>query len=837
MHGLRLKLVGLVVLLVGCAAAGLWLGKLSVRDALPATASRQGAQDKNGQTAEAEDGGYVDPQAPPVFFFMGADYQGDWSIAIEEVAMAAESGLHQYIVPVPLPWANPEQMDDTLGVIQRVIEADPQAAMLLQVDLNPSPMWFSEHPDARMDLPEDTRSIPCVVSPQWVGQARQALERLVRGIEGSAAAPQVLGYVLTALEEGRWYHPPKFDRSEANRQGFGHWLQRRYADDGALRTAWADDSVTFDTLEVPEQPDTAGTAAVFYALPEMQPVADFLEYTSEVTASTIAGLATHIKSISKNRAQVLAPYGYAYELTSNAAGHFALGFLLDSDLDGFVSPVSKVDRGLGGAGGMMGPVNSAQYHGKQWYIVDDTRTPVGRDPLTGKITRIKGLRAEDVYSVQRRNFALAAIQGLGLVWSDPLGEGWLHDPDQWVEFAKMAAIYRDLRAAAPDGKTDDRAPYEAPQLPLYGFEPMADDLLGTDVSGTRGADSGKLELGTDMFFEGEAIDEGEAVLMLEDSGQDVLEDLAEAEEEPPTAESPFFEQDDVVKTPFLPSPVTADFSAGLMVVVDESSRFFQRCDIKLNELLLQQGRDSALRVGTVTHFCLLQDILDERTPPTPVYLFLNAFHLPVRDRDRLHALLERERACAIWLYAPGYIGDKANTDNIAATVRMKVAAFDGLAQSGSIFRLAGRWMGQDERFGVPMDIAPLFHIDDPEADVLAQYGATEKTSVAVRVLPEGWTSVYIAEPAVTPNLLRELMRILEQHLYVRPAAGDYLDTIHVGENLIAVHGRKMGERAVALGRFYDVQDLFDPSIGWLQKESFMLPLKNGETRLLKLAPL
>ena len=45
------------------------------------------------------------------------------------------------------------------------------------------------------------------------------------------------------------------------------------------------------------------------------------------------------------------------------------------------------------------------------------------------------------------------------------------------------------------------------------------------------------------------------------------------------------------------------------------------------------------------------------------------------------------------------------------------------------------------------------------------------------------------------------------------------------------------DASVALGAFYDVQDLFDASIGWVQKDGFLLPLRTGETRLLSLKPI
>ena len=61
--------------------------------------------------------------------------------------------------------------------------------------------------------------------------------------------------------------------------------------------------------------------------------------------------------------------------------------------------------------------------------------------------------------------------------------------------------------------------------------------------------------------------------------------------------------------------------------------------------------------------------------------------------------------------------------------------------------------------------------------------------------------------------------------------------MYAGGSLLAVHGREAGRRTITLDGFYDVQDLFDSSIGWVQKDGFLLPMRNGETRLFLLKPI
>jgi hypothetical protein len=764
------------------ALAGLLLGEWSVPDFTPATPGGSPPTSASGpRGSKTEPDSYINPDAPPIFFHVGGDACG--ALAREEIALAAAAGLHQYMISVPAPWNGAAALADILSDIQCVVEADPEAAILLSVNLNVPEVWLNAHPDHRMALAGQGQPYACVASTVWLDYARESLGTLLSGIAAGTLSKRVLGYAVSALAEGRWRHEG-FDTCPANLRGFQAWLRNRYVDDGALRGAWGDAQVTFETVAIPAKPDPANPLRVFLELPAQQPVIDFLHYASDSTADAIAALASDIRGKTSAQTLILAPYGFSFELLNNDAGHFSLGAILDSDVDAFISPVSYSDRGLGGCGGMMGPVNSAQYHGRQWFLLDDTRTGVARDPALGTVTRLKGIHPEDIYNVQRRNFSAALVHGLGLAWSDPEGNGWLHDQDQWSQFKEMIEIYSMSREEAQNALL----PEDLPPTPESDLPPQEN-----------------------------AVPEPAA----DDPGNLAAEDEPGYTPAPPEVD--FTE----------PPP---EYATGLMVVVDEISRFYQQCDAPINELLLHQGRDAALRAGVATQFCLLQDLLDELAPPAPVYLFLNAFHLTQRDRERLHERLARDQACALWVYAPGYIDTLPAVDNISATTGIHAAAFAGPAQTGSAFALAGRWLDEGEAFGAAMEIAPLFYIDDKDIDALASYQASGHTSVAMRSLDAGWTSVFIADPSVTPKLLREMLRILEQHVYFRETTQDFLDTVHIGRGLMAVHGKGAGDRPVVLDGYYDIQDLFDPAIGWPQKDSFVLPLKTGETRLLRLTP-
>lgn len=733
--GLYLRLLGLAAAVAVAVMAGLWLGRWSVPEENPVLPKSAGEPAAATQQGTAQAVMPEDPSAPPLYFHARLDSAEDWNTVAQEVALAAEAGINRIIVPVTLDWTEGGEGGDVPSKLRRFVEINPRVSFLLQLDMNPSPAWIEAHPSEVMVVDGQPQALPSPASQQWIEDGRSALNALLGSLEGSELSRRIAGYVLCGLLEDRWLMPAAGDRSEVFRQGFRDWLMRRYQSEEDLAEAWGRPGMKADEVTLPEHPGAPDTARVFVSLPEEQPLADLLRCVSEMTGDALAAFVSHTAATSVINPLLLAPYGFSLEPLPNMTGHFSLGNLLESDLDGVISPVSYTDRGLGGTGGFMGPVHSLLARGKTWVVLDDTRTGIKRDPDTGEFIRMRGLRAEDIFDVQRRNFAAALVNGLGLAWSDPLAEGWLLDRDQWQVFAKMREIYAANR---PPAMTDTAA---------------------------------------------------------------------------------------------------SDGGPGLVVVVDEASRFYQLCDVPLNTLLLAGGRDAALRAGTSVQFALLQDVIEDNIGPAPVWLFLNAFSLDGTARQRLRARFTREQSCAVWLYAPGYFNGGDGEANVSDITGMRVRAFDGPAQGGSFFGLSGQYLAQDAPFGAASSWNPLFYIDDEDADVLAAYQASGKGSVAVKTMPGGWTSVYIAEPGVTPALLAEILRILEEHLYAPPAETNHFDTLCAGGGLLSIHAGQAGKRAVSLGEYCDVQDLFDPAIGWVQKESFILPLRTGETRLLTVKPM
>ncbi len=390
-----------------------------------------------------------------------------------EIRLAAARGIHIITFPVgPLP--DPRHPQGGYRLLDRqcafILKNDPKAWLLPRVwcgvdpAKHPSPMQYTYahrrtvdsyliHPSQEIVYASGPYPMCSVASRVWYLTTVRALTAFIRHIERSNYADRVIGYHLCHGNTDEWFTPdywqhPGFDYSVPNRLGFIRWLKRHYQTDTALRAAWHDPTVTFQTVAIP--PAEPAMAYPFYR-PNERRYVDYLTYQSDITAKRIAQLAALVKRVTADRSLVVTFYGYDFELPTSDTSDRALSRLLSSPyIDAIASPVSYADRQPGGSPAFMGPVDSATLHGKLWMIEDDTTTFLGPRDAVAYCANL----AQTVV-VHDRNFGQMMIHRLGtwwmdpMMWMDPRGTGWLNNAGIWKDLGRLRAAYSQY---APEGQ-------------------------------------------------------------------------------------------------------------------------------------------------------------------------------------------------------------------------------------------------------------------------------------------------------------------------------------------------------------------------------------------------
>jgi len=77
------------------------------------------------------------------------------------------------------------------------------------------------------------------------------------------------------------------------------------------------------------------------------------------------------------------------------------------------------------------------------------------------------------------------------------------------------------------------------------------------------------------------------------------------------------------------------------------------------------------------------------------------------------------------------------------------------------------------------------------------------------------------------------MVLLEQPILTNDAEDIWYDTVYARNNLMTIHSNQAGRRSFSFGQYYDIEDLFDSSMSWFQKDTILLTMRTGETRVLQ----
>jgi hypothetical protein len=270
------------------------------------------------------------------------------------------------------------------------------------------------------------------------------------------------------------------------------------------------------------------------------------------------------------------------------------------------------------------------------------------------------------------------------------------------------------------------------------------------------------------------------------------------------------------------------------VFIDDESFFYQSVKNNLDiPLIFQQRLWGLPRLGTPFDVYLLRDLLEGKLPPYKLCIFLNVFRLDEKRRAALKNAVRRNQRTSLWIFAPGLIKDDLSLENMTDLTGFRFGM--GEQPWGPLVHITDfdhpitRDLDQDLFWGTNSKLAPLFHIDDPEARVLGQVVYSQgncKPGFAVKPFPE-WTSVYSAAPNLPASVLRGIARFSGVHIY-----SDAGDVLFASRQLLGAHTVGGGKRTFSLPRSAEVvYDLFENKIVAKNAAEFAVILPRASTSL------
>lgn len=334
--------------------------------------------------------------------------------------------------------------------LREILEYSPQAYLLPRVYYTAPEWWTAKNPGEITQYSAKGKKSKyyalgkepareSFASEKFRKESGEAYRKLIRHLWQSDYADQILGIHVSSgpwAEHFYWdaYYgsrpdPVASDVSEPMRQALIRYLREKYGDDETrLRKAWGDETLTFQTVQVPSaQQRTNPTAGAWHDPAKSRAVMDYQECHHRAVAETIDYFCRIVKEESDGKWLTMVFYGYTQdENWPLECDHRAISWLLRSPhVDMLSAPHTYYRRRLGEDGEMRQYLASTALHGKLFIDEGDDQTYLEWQKKRPDL-RVHVKTREETQALLQREFGNTVTHSVGL-WYMDLNGGWFRD--------------------------------------------------------------------------------------------------------------------------------------------------------------------------------------------------------------------------------------------------------------------------------------------------------------------------------------------------------------------------------------------------------------------------
>jgi len=390
----------------------------------------------------------------------------------------------------PQIWTGPNRynwksLDDHIG---DVLKWNPQAKLMVMIDLNTPAWWVRSHggADSFLQLAEtkpETDKMPhrcegsggadsfchlaeVLLRDDFKRDARQYMRQFLEYAE-SKYKDKIVTYQLSCGGTCEWYDWQKGKPGPLKHAAFARWMKR-------------------PGLKVPEDREKTSHHIFYDPVKDADKIA-YWRFHNRLIADAMLDFAAEAKRIIQNRVPLGTFHGYIMELGAHRLlyeGQLDYDRTFQSPLLGYnTEPADYANRRGGGTGGFLYCIDSLFANNKgAWHEVDHrthcikNSQNIGTRRLTNNGRRLDLPSQPEAVGALRREFAMAMIHGSHLWWFDMFG-GWFDDPVIMANMKKMTAISERFAETGP-GKAEVAVLADADSMYYVdGHSQLADFVL------------------------------------------------------------------------------------------------------------------------------------------------------------------------------------------------------------------------------------------------------------------------------------------------------------------------------------------------------------------------
>lgn len=343
-----------------------------------------------------------------------------------------DTGLH-------LGWHKVEPFDPSamIAEISNVLDANPDAKLLMRLHMNPPYWWLRDNPDEcvlyrtpdgdvfGIDDGEQDRLIRddanrrmrvSLASEKWLDEASEKLALLCKALVGTKEGEALLGIQPACGIYGEW-HQWGTDVSEPMKRRFSRFLREKYKTVEALRLAWNNPDIAFDSAELRPETFRPGDDGNFRDPQKSRDTMDSQECIQDTPPDAILRFCRVIK---ENLPEILTGTFYGYYLGTGGnnmtiGGHLKVDRLYEAKgiIDFLSGPFCYMEnREPDGVPMQRGLLESSRLRGMLW-LTEMDQHPMSVPRLGGDLSRIP-----ETVATLRRNVLQPLAAGQGFWYYD-----------------------------------------------------------------------------------------------------------------------------------------------------------------------------------------------------------------------------------------------------------------------------------------------------------------------------------------------------------------------------------------------------------------------------------
>ncbi len=491
---------------------------------------------------------------PPMMMTITNVSKGEHCNKPEYLKKLGESGIKVFFLICDTTWIMDNAFDGLDSDMQILLEAVPDAIVMLRLGLHPSNEWIEENMEECIKYSDGTfakhrlltesyaSDLPgcyTLYSEKWRKKAGEYLTETYNRLMEKPYKDHIAGIFFAAGCSSEWIQPGAHtqpqkgiygDCSESMRREFSLYLREKYKTEENLRRAWNDETATFDDPKIPDleqryysmdmrydlcgadydikmqtnfregkpleegRLETDFNIGSFLNVDKNMAVFDYYRTRAVATSKSLMYFGKLTKELSENllTGAFYGNYGatHFYNTTSCAG---VVDVLESGYIDVFSAPGVYQNRQPGGFEGQRCMYDSMRLHNCMFIVEDDTRTYL--DPPMWK----KGFAvysAKESVELLKRNFGRNICDDLHGWWFDQLIGGGRYDfPEAFDLFARQAEIAQEAYTFDRDKKHEIAFIYDEESTNLVGPKATHDT-----VEYMRNYEIAHIGAGVDIYY-------------------------------------------------------------------------------------------------------------------------------------------------------------------------------------------------------------------------------------------------------------------------------------------------------------------------------------------------